>query len=289
MYEVRRALRNANQSEGEESLSMDEEKSLDIRLKTDVNYPVITAHDAYLLWQSKKFAKKAAERALQFSNNRSVSPYDFLERLLVRFGVFVPIDISICRHMGGTDYNRYCEFVDHQAVAIDDASDPFLAPKFFFLPSLLGPGDPTVSDIWTFKTIESWKSTICHSLLFPDGVPPGLMERIIACILSDLYTNSSQSNKSNSFGPNANRAQKDSRGQLRIKEILCWRSLLYLKVGSSADNSNHESIVEMCVTLVGQDSPLCVASDSMGVGMRRLIFSGRGQAGDNGVKIWKGG
>jgi hypothetical protein len=276
---MRRALCNANYLEEEESFSMDEEKSLDMELKTDLNYQVITARDAYLLRQSKK----AAERALQYSNNGGVLPYNFLEWLLVRFGVFVPIDISIARHLGGRDYSRNSEFIDYQAVALDNA------PKVFFLPSLLGPGDPNVSGIWTFKANESWKTTICHSVLFPDGVPPGLMERLIACILKDLYTTSSQSSNSSSFNPNANEAQRDSRGQLWIKEILCWRSLLYLKIGALADKSHHNSIAEIIVTLVGQDSPLCVASDSMCVGMPRLTFSGRGQAGDNGFKIWKRG
>jgi len=273
IYEVRRALRNAEHLEGTESLSMDGESSLDMDLKTDVNYPVITARDACLLWQNKKFTKKAAERALQYSNNRSVSPYDFLERLLIRFGVFVPIDLSIDKTcLGGRDYSGYCEYSYYPAVASDNVVEAAHAPKFFFLPSLLGPGDPNISDIWTFKTVESWKTTICDTILFPDGVPPGLMERITASILSDLYTNP---------------------GQLRIKEILCWRSAFFLKIGSeTSENSNgivSESIVEIFATLVDQDSQLCVASDSMGVGMRRLIFSGKGQCGDKGSKIWKGG
>ena len=276
IYEVRRAIRNADNLEGNESLSMDGESEL----KTDVNYPVITAHDACLLWQNKKFTKKAAERALQYSNNRSVSPYDFLERLLVRFGVFVPIDLSICRYLGGKDYSN-SEYPDYQASISANTIETAQAHKFFFLPSLLGPGDPNISDIWTFKTVESWKTTICHSMLFPDGVPPGLMERITASILSDLYSHPSRSSSS-SFGI----------GEPRIKEILCWRSAFFLKIGN-ADSSNNgvvnESVVEIFATLVDQDSQLCVASDSMGVGMRRMIISGRGQAGSCGSKIWKGG
>mmetsp|Transcript_31808 Transcript_31808/g.60760 ORF Transcript_31808/g.60760 Transcript_31808/m.60760 type:complete len:1025 (+) Transcript_31808:1906-4980(+) len=291
IYEVRRAIRNSEHLEGTESLSMDG-SSIE-ELKTDVNYPVITARDACLLWQNKKFTKKAAERALQYSNNRNVSPYDFLERLLVRFGVFVPIDLSIEKTcLGGRDYSGHCEYTDYPAVASDNAVEAAQAPKFFFLPSLLGPGDPNISDIWTFKTVESWKTTICHSILFPDGVPPGLMERITASILSDLYANPSPDN----FGlceKQSLQPQTHPAGKLRIKEILCWRSAFFLKIGSeTSDNSNgtvNESIVEIFATLVDQDSQLCVASDSMGVGMRRLIFSGKGQAGDMGSKIWNGG
>lgn len=282
IYEVRRALKNAGHLEGTESLSVDGESSQDVELKTDVNYPVITARDACLLWKNKKFTKKAAERALQHSNNRNVSPYDFLERLLVRFGVFVPIDLSTKTTLGGKDYSRYHDYPDYYPSTVpNSATEEPQTPKFFFLPSLLGPGgDQNISDIWTFKTAESWKTTICHSILFPDGVPPGLMERMTASILSDLYT------KPSTQGP----VQSE---QLRIKETLCWRSAFYLKLGSGLLNSTggirNESIVEIFATLVDQDSQLCVASDSMGAGMRRLVFSGKGQAGDMGSKIWQGG
>ncbi|KAL7549708.1 hypothetical protein ACHAWF_012972 [Thalassiosira exigua] len=282
VYEVRRALRNAELAEGSESLSMDGESSLDRELKTDVNYPVITARDACLLWQNKKFTKKAAERALQYSNNPNVSPYDFLERLLVRFGVFSPIDLSNKTCLGGKDYGRYSDYPDYYPGSEVEAAQ---VPKFFFLPSLLGPGDP--SDIWTYKTVESWKTTICHSILFPDGVPPGMMEGIIATILSDLYTNPTPGHTNGTTS-----SQGDSMGHVRIKETLCWRSAFFLKLGIEESNSNgtvYESIVEIFATLVDKDSQLCVASDSMGAGMRRLIFSAKGQAGKDGSKIWKGG
>jgi hypothetical protein len=109
-----------------------------------------------------------------------VSPYDFLEKLLVRFGVFVPINLGICRCLG-------VKVVDFDQQYQADTPEEAFAPKSFFLPSLLGSGDPSTSDIWTYKTLESWKTTICHTILFPDGVPPGLMERMTASILSDLY------------------------------------------------------------------------------------------------------
>jgi hypothetical protein len=50
-----------------------------------------------------------------------------------------------------------------------------------------------------------------------------------------------------------------------------------------------ESIVDIFVALVDSESSYCVASESLGVGMRKLIISARGQAGDNGSKIWAGG
>ena len=276
IYEVRRALHIADHQMTSDSIIVNAENPLEMEQTTDVNYPVITAHDAWLLWQNKKFTKKAAERALQYADDKSISPYDFLERLLVRFGVFVPIDINICRYMAGKDY---CSEVSVKSINKQIENH---APKYFFLPSLLGPGDANVSDIWTFKTIDSWKTTICHSLLFPDGVPPGLMERMMASILSDLYT-----------PPSSSTHLIYPIGHLRIKEVLCWRSALFLKIGSGTTDKFsgivNESIVEIFATLVDQDSQLCVASDSMGVGMHRLIFSGKGLAGDTGSKIWNGG
>ena len=104
-----------------------------------------------------------------------------------------------------------------------------------------------------------------------DGVPPSLMERLTASILSDLYSNTSE--------------------QLHVKEILCWRSAFYLKIGNHKGKiaSTNENIVEIFSTLVDKDSPLCVASDTMGVGMRKLIISAKGLAGDYGSNIWNGG
>jgi hypothetical protein len=81
-------------------------------------------------------------------------------------------------------------------------------------------------------------------------------------------------------------------GQLVVKEILCWRTASYLKIGAKAktvDGVYKESIVEIFVHLADRDSYLCVGSSYMGVGMRRLIVSGRGQGGDGGRKTWKGG
>mmetsp|Transcript_9986 Transcript_9986/g.20594 ORF Transcript_9986/g.20594 Transcript_9986/m.20594 type:complete len:1705 (+) Transcript_9986:253-5367(+) len=284
IYELRRVLRRTDNSDHSEGGSFREVG----HLQTDVNYPVITAHDACLLWQAKRFTKKAAERALEYSNNRSVTPFDFLQRLLIRFGVFVPIDLSIDKAcLGGRDYSRYSEQLEYPEVASNIVAEA-QAPKHFFLPSLLGPGEP--SEIWTFKTVESWKTTICHSILFPDGVPPGLMERITASVLSDLYTNQECVSDRLGLPPPPNRGADC---KLRIKETLCWRSAFFLKVGKEVlDRSTgvkNESMVEIFATLVDQDSHLCVASDSMGVGMRRLIFCGKGQAGDMGSNIWEGG
>lgn len=160
--------------------------------------------------------------------------------------------------------------------------------QYFFLPSLLGGGEPP--DIWTFKTAESWKTTLCHSILFPDGVPPGLMERITSTVLGDLYTNPSSAGDSDAFEMPYGRGAV---GQLRIKETLCWRSAFFLKLSreevDSATGEVQQSIVEVFATLVDQESKLCVAADSMGVGMRRLIFSAKGQSGDLTSKIWSGG
>ena len=112
-----------------------------------------------------------------------------------------------------------------------------------------------------------------------------VQERITASILSDLYTNPAN-DKPEPLDPQEQRHD----GRLRIKEILCWRSAFYLKLGNlEPDGGVSESIVEIFATLVDQGSPLCVASNSTGVGMRRLVFSGKGQAGDNGAKIWRGG
>jgi GTPase SAR1 family protein len=249
-----------------------------------LNCPVITARDAKMLWQAKKITKKAADRALKASSNMTVTPFEFLLLLLIRFGVFVPIDLSIEKALlGGKDYAGQEDDAPPSEVSIGDttktapttAGHSPLQARFFFLPSLLGPGEP--AEAWTYKTSESWKITLAHSVLFPDGVPPGLMERITASVLSNVYAVSHKSQESES-----------SKGRLTVKEVLCWRTAFYLKLGTQSSD-NKESIVEIFTHLVDRDSNLCVGSDYMGIGMRRLITSAKGQVGDRGRKIWEGG
>lgn len=267
-----------------------------------MNCPVITAEDACLLWQAKKITKKAAERAQQYSNNMTMGPFDFLQLLLVRFGVFVPIDAGIQRALlGGKEYAEYMEDVDANSMIVDvrkrpvtevnveQPSEAALKAKFFFLPSLLGPGEP--SEAWTYKNTESWKTTLCHSVLFPDGVPPGLMERLTANVLSAVYAVCNQTDVL-STGYAANDVATYE-GRLTIREVLCWRTAFFIRLGtivaSTKEGDQRESVVEIFATLADRDSRLCVGSDYMGVGMRRLIICGRGPEGDGGRKIWKGG
>ncbi len=256
--------------------------------EANLNCPVITADDACMLWQAKKFTKKAAERVEEYSNNMPVKPFEFLQLLLIRFGVFVPIDLGIEKaFLGGKEYARRLSDTDDRPDEITiGQSNSILKATFFFLPSLLGPGEP--AEAWTYKNTDSWKATLCHSVLFPDGVPPGLMERITASVLSNMYAIAHrQEHQTYRTIDGTNLPTFD--GQLTVKEVLCWRTAFLVKVGMQMGGENKESIVEVFCGLVDKDSHLCVGSDAMLSGMRRLVTSGKGQEGDGGRKIWKGG
>ena len=253
-----------------------------------MNCPVITAEDACMLWQAKKFTKKAAERVEEYSNNMPVKPFEFLQLLLVRFGVFVPIDLGIEKaFLGGTEYAQRMSNEDENPQEVTTPpSNSLLKAAFFFLPSLLGPGEPT--EAWTYKSTDSWKATICHSVLFPDGVPPGLMERITASVLSNIYA-LSRGHQEQTYQSVDGTNIVTYEGHLTVKEVLCWRTAFLVKVGMQNTGESTESIVEVFCGVVDKESHLCVGSDSMVSGTRRLVTSGKGQEGDGGRKIWKGG
>ena len=237
--------------------------------ETHQNCPVIAADDVLLLWQEKKFTKKAAERA-QCSRQPNISLFGFLQQILVRFRVFVPIDSTPEMSLRGSAHTGI------QA----DAQPRISSQRLYFLPSLLCPGKP--AETWTYKNTDSGKTTLCHSCLFPDGVPLGLMERINAAVLSTIHGASKgcdvlAQNLDDSF---------------QVKEVLCWRSAFFLKLGTEIRNKNgerRESVVKIFCHLADRDSHLCVGSDSMGAGMRRLVVSSSGLVGDRGRKIWRGG
>ena len=282
IQETRRALQSGQQRTNRS----------DSFYEVNLNCPVITADDACMLWQAKKFTKKAAERALEYSNNMALKPFDFLQLLLVRFGVFVPIDLGIEKaFLGGKEYSRRLSNEDqHPDEIIIGESNPALRATFFFLPSLLGPGEP--SEVWTYKSTDSWKATLCHSVLFPDGVPPGLMERITASVLSNMYAIAHEKDENLASKGMGDKGTQAYEGKLSVKEVLCWRTAFLVKVGmqvNGQDGEIRESIVEVFCGLVDKDSHLCVGSEYMSTGMRRLITSGKGQEGDGGRNIWKGG
>lgn len=82
-------------------------------------------------------------------------------------------------------------------------------------------------------------------------------------------------------------------GSVRIQHVVCWNSALLLKISTAFPSSEkkevRESSIEIFVTMVGQNSPYCVASDAMRANMQRVIVSAKGPIGHNGRKLFKGG
>ena len=260
---------------------------------TYLNCPIITAEEATMLWKTKRVILKAAERSKHAaSNSATMTTFEFLQKLLIRFNVLVPIDLNVEKaQFGGEQYE-----MDDHANAQDGETTPLVPmeqPKFFFLPSLLGPGTPS-EQVWTYKCSEAFKTTLCVSWWFPDGCPPGLMERVNASVLRDIYATTQHGND-----PNSNQATwrehqvGDIVGKLRVHEVLCWRSAFLLQLGMknviNKKGDVRESLVEIFAHLVDQDDPMCVASQSMTIGTRRLVVSAKGQQGEGARKIWKGG
>lgn len=139
--------------------------------------------------------------------------------------------------------------------------------------------------------------TLCVSWCFPDGCPPGLMERVTASVLRDVYAvtqhGSGATGRSRISLPHLHNRVGERVGKLRVHEILCWRTSFLITLGMQVvhdtSGETRESVVEIFAHLVDQEDPMCVAGDAMTIGTRRLVVSAKGQQGDGGRKIWKGG
>jgi hypothetical protein len=244
--------------------------------------PLLSDSDANMLWQSMSFMREAADRHSQLAESSTTTPtmFYFLERLLVHSGIFLPLETSSLS-------------LDHSNV--------------FFVPSLLAQADPR--DIWTFKSSESWMTTLCHSWLFRDGAPSHLMEHVTVSVLKGLYEFSRSFNGGRRPDPpHRSQTVPESRsslhdfleehddetiGRVKINHIMCWKSSLLVKISCViADQESgelRESFVEVFVSVVDQSSSHCVASDAMRASMQRVVVSGKGLDGHHARKLWKGG
>jgi hypothetical protein len=243
--------------------------------------PLLSSSDTQMLWQSMSFMREAADIGSQSQENNTTSStmFGFLEHLLVHTGVLIPLDI-----------------------------DRFSSPDVvYFVPSLLAQAQ--TRDVWTYKSSESWMTTLAHSWLFrtPTMERDGLMEHVTVGLLRDLYEFShvvaprnahSSLHRSQTF-PFAQDTLADFMdnhdgeviGHTKIHQIMCWKNSLLVKIGCIFPEGAElrESFVEIFVTIADPSSPHCVASNIMQSSMQRLIISGKGQVGHHGRKLWRGG
>lgn len=250
------------------------------------NCPLVSNVDAKMLWQSRNFMREASDRFqnLLETSTGGQSMFYFLERLLIKYGVFIPLETS------------------GDNASLDQS-------EVFFVPSLLAQADP--ENLWTYRCQEAYTRTLCHSWLFRDGARPNLMEDITVGILSDLYSFSKnfQSSTPLPHGSMLSRAHSlpvgqtsyndladmngpNAIGRVRIHHVMCFKSTMLIKIGTlftSSSGELRESFVEVFVAIADQNADYCVASDVMRPPMQRVIVSGKGQDGNHGRNLWKGG
>jgi Trypsin-like peptidase domain len=240
---------------------------------TNSSCPIVSAKDSAMLWKSMSFMREAADRTVQLSQASSTM-YDFLERLLVYSGIFMPLTIS----------------QEHT----------------YFVPSLLN--SAAAAGVWTYKSSESWITTLCHSWLLREATPPSIMEHVTTCLLQDLYefahTFQGKSLKpvkkakmyplgAPSMAEFMDIHNHEAIGRIKIHQVVCWKSCLLVKIGTvfaeTGQNELRESFVEIFVALVDEQSEYCVSTHNMSNAMKRLIVCGKGQLGHHGRKLWQGG
>jgi len=143
-------------------------------------FPGITAKAANMLWKERGSTKNAEGRILEYagSNRPTKGLFEFLQELFIQFKIFVPIDLN-------TDIEFHAKGFKLELPKADLIRDS-TKHCFFFLPSLLGQDEPIDGAMWEYKNNETWKETVCHSILLRGSVPIGLMERITASVLSEI-------------------------------------------------------------------------------------------------------
>jgi len=242
--------------------------------------PILSSSDAAMLWAERDFMRAAANRTAEINpNTESDSMFKYLEELLVFSGILLPLNVP-------TETKEQ---------------------RVFFVPSLVPQASPDIEqNIWTYKSNESYLTTLCHSWLLRDGAPSNMMESITVSLIEDLYEFAKcvrpapkAIHRAKTYPMDASRSdasltqEEETIESIKIRQVMCWDSSFLVTIGYIYQNSKtgeyRESTAEVYVALVDQSSNHCVASSAMHGGMKRLIVCGKGQIGHHGRKLWKGG
>jgi len=133
-------------------------------------------------------------------------------------------------------------------------------------------------DLWSFKTKDSWKTTLCHSWLLKNIFSCGIFDQVKSMALEklgdvDVYQHSTNMN---------NIATK-----FRMSELLCCKTALYAKLIEKEEvEKGNISIVEFFIYLVRSDSFQCPASHTLQRGMK-LVVSAKGDDAYDCDIIWR--
>jgi len=200
--------------------------------------PIISSDDADELWRSISFISKALA-----DGSIAMAPQDFanyMKEVLVLSGTFIPYKTT----EGITNY---------------------------FIPSLCKDMPPT-DDSWSYKTQESWRTTLASSWTFDSSATASVMNALSSALLSHFSS-----------------MPED----LEVTQVMIWRSSFLVQLSprhTEAIRSGDAGSVAIFGHLASEsEATLSVALRSTLPGQRRFVVSARGQSGGGGRNIWEGG
>ena len=242
--------------------------------------PVASQNDVRSVWRAMLASDSAMTAGVIAEHEQLL---EFLQCLFTQSGVMVSLEDKSNSIFSGEESLSHSFAVDEEFNV--DLSQP--DSKLLFFPSLLRPGEHSKFLRIYHNSIFS-KTMLAQSVQFHRFVSPVLLERICASILSQMYARVKSSSESSADA-------QSKEGTIYVKEVLCWRTLLCLKLGLYTRTSHGDvqpSFVDVFAHLVESTSDLCVGASLMGGtgGMKQsLIISAKGEGGNEGEVIWKGG
>ncbi len=226
------------------------------------NPAIMTSQDIMMMWESMEFMIHVRKKVFTPS---APCLFTFLQILMQHCGIIVPFQNTVSKQVTSFCHNL---------------------PSHFFLPSHL-PNSPPV-DFWNFKSNELWKTTIGHTWQLPKSVPFGLVQELTISVLKELTAMYKTQMDRNHFRGSNMPVYSPSKQQIRIRQVLCWKSAFWIDIIEDSGN-NEFSRFEIFVGIFNGDSNRCVASGTSPPSTKKLVLSAKGPSGDNGQKIWKYG